>query len=1575
MRHQTNRHEDGVDLSAGKRPLDYYASSKEPPRPDGQSERDSIVTGPLSFAQERLWILDQMQPGNPAYNIPLVLRLQGNLDLAALKSSLHEIARRHASLRTTFDAESGEPQQCVSAKAQWDVQITDLTETHPTERESSAWRIATAEIRRPFDLACAPLARAALLRLANVDHLLVITMHHIISDGWSAGVLMRELSFLYDSDVIGRSTMLAALPMQYIDFARQQRANRHAVEDAHLAYWEQQLAGAPPFLALSTDRPRPAAQTFHGAHLKFSVPASLTDSLKAMGRGEGATLFMTLVAAFQLLLHRYAGQTDVVIGSPIANRTRTELEGLIGFFANTLVLRGDLGGDPTIRELLRRTRRTSLDAFVHQDLPFESLVERLQPVRDLSINPIFQVMFVLQNAPWPVINLPGLAVSLIEIESEAAKFDLTLIMQEEDSGLRGRLEYNTDLFDAATIERFANHFHMVLERAVDDPDMRVSRLPFLLDAERQELIGPQNDTSMAYLPQRCFHRMFEQQAEQMPDSIAGICGPHTVSYKDLNARANRLARCLHDRGVGSDSIVAVLAERGLELVTAILAILKAGGAYLPLDPTHPPARLARALLQSGAPSVLVSKEFETLLACAIDEAALGADLRLLPLNELLREEHSAANLPVDGGPHDLAYVIYTSGSTGVPKGAMVEQQGMLNHLLAKVDALGLSKLDAVGQTASQCFDISVWQMLAPLLVGARLIVLSDEDISDPARLLAVSVREGITVLEVVPSLLRAILEDVALHSPASAVFPQLRWMIPTGEALPPDLCLEWFERFPHIPLLNAYGPTECSDDVAHWLISESPADDLVRVPIGRPIANMHLYVLDSNRELAPIGVVGELFVGGVGVGRGYLNDPERTAESFIPDPFARAQGARMYRTGDFARRLSNGVFEFWGRRDDQVKVRGFRIELGEIQVALASHPMVQDAVVLAPKDAERGTRLIAYVVPCEGACPGREELRRHLKIRLPDYMIPAAVIMLDAFPLTHNGKLDRKALPLVPVQTTLGGQSAEPHTPVEALLVDIWRQVLDAESISVHDNFFELGGDSIRAIQVVIRARRSGLQLTPRQFFQYQTIAELAVVGEQITDTNVVQTDSRLPLAELSQDMLDRIWRADPRMEDIYPLAPFQEHMFLTRIGSTDPGLYFGHQLMFFEGVEIDPVAFGGAWQQVANSHAIARTSFIWEGLDRPHQVVHRAVSLPVLFEDWRGEPRAEQIQRVEAYVTSERKLGFDYRSAPQWRLKLIRLADDAYCFIWCFNYMLQDGWTYSLIMKDAFACYEALCRGAHFEPERRRPYRDYLAWLRQQDLSKAASFWRQRLAGFTSPTSLVDRSPHVEPPEGEGYLNEYYSLPASITENLRELGKRYRLTLNTLLQGAWAILISHYCGDEDIVYQTVVSGRPTDLPGSENMIGNFHNLLPVRARVDGTAPLLQWLHLLQGHLVEMQQFEYSPPRKVKEWSDVPSELLLSESYIVFENFPVEPYVQDRLAAYGASVRGMTQTEHPLRLLIWPGRTLVPGPSLTLVVSYYRRCFHISTVRRVLKDYQSILQGMVSNPEASVGWLEQTLMP
>jgi amino acid adenylation domain-containing protein len=1036
--------------------------------------RERVGPLPLSFAQQRLWFIDQLHPRSTLYNLPLALRLSGALNVRALNQTFSRLVARHESLRTTFSTLDGEPVQVIHPVRASVTPVIDLTELRERERSLRCEQLLRAEAAEPFDLSSGPLLRALLVRMEAEDHVVLLTMHHIISDGWSLGVLVREVSELYQAYAAGREPELAELEVQYGDYAAWQRQwLSGAVLEGELEYWRKQLSGSNGMLEVLGDHVRPAIASHRGGVEEFEIGAALAEGLRRVSRDEAVTLFMLLLAAWQSLLFRYGGNGDVPVGTPIANRNRRETEGLIGFFVNTLVIRSQVSGELQFTDLLKQVRDTALAAYAHQDMPFEKLVEELQPERSLSHEPLFQVMFVLQNAPVGALALTGLQLSPVhgEIGGGTAKFDLTLEMQETNGEFVGSLEYATDLFEGTTIKRMIGHFLQLLEGVVTDSEQTISHLPLLTQAEQHQLIAGWNQTETVYPRQACLHQLFEAQVKRTPKATAVVMGDVQLTYAELNARANRLAGYLQGLGVGPEVLVGICLERSPQMIVGLLGILKAGGAYVPLDPAYPQERLALMLEDSGIGVMLTERHLRQYLprheapVVCLDDDLETDDAPLL--------EHVA--------PDNLAYVIYTSGSTGRPKGVQITHQAVVNFLCAMQKEPGIDAHDRLLAVTSLSFDIAALELYLPLTVGARVVLASREVSADGVRLQECLRLSQATIMQATPATWRMLLEASWEGEPALKI-------LCGGEALPVDLSRQLLAQGAR--LWNLYGPTETTI----WSAAEEICQPPTRVSLGLPIANTQIYLLDSERQPVPVGVAGELYIGGDGLARGYLKQPALTAKSFVPHPFAETEGERLYRTGDLARRLADGSIEFLGRLDNQVKLRGFRIELGEIEAVLNEHQGVSECVVVMYAESDDNMQLVAYVVPEQGMRLDNGELRGTLAERLPEYMVPSVFVQIEHLPLTPNGKVNRRALP-DPDKShrELSPAYVAPRNISELWLTQIWEQILGVRPVGVTSNFFELGGHSLLVVRLMesIKARW-GSELPLTTLFQYPTIEKVA---------------------------------------------------------------------------------------------------------------------------------------------------------------------------------------------------------------------------------------------------------------------------------------------------------------------------------------------------------------------------------------------------------------------------------------------------------------------------------------------------
>ncbi|HEY0601559.1 MAG TPA: amino acid adenylation domain-containing protein, partial [Herpetosiphonaceae bacterium] len=1439
------------------------ASSPPPAAPIQPAPRTDAL--PLSLAQQGLWFIAQLAPESAAYTMSMPLRLHGPINLDALQQALDALVQRHETLRTTFVTLDGQPLQVIAPMQQHGLSsrlvLHDLQQLTPAEREAAAARLAAEDAGSPFDLQRGPLLRATVLQLGPTEHVLLLAIHHLIGDGWSWRVLARELATLYLSFCQSQTdSRLPDLPIQYADYALWQRSwIQHEAREKMLAYWQQQLAGAPPILDLPTDYPRPEVATYTGAIHTFILPLELAAAAHDLSHRSSVTPFMVYLATFQILLARYSGQSDIVVGTPSANRTRAETEGLIGLFLNTLALRVQLHDNPTFEALLQRVREMTLGAFAHQALPFDQVVEAVQPRRDLRYNPLFQVLFMFQNIPTPVIELPGLSVELLEVDSGTSMLDMTFALMETEAGLSGVVEYNTDLFAPATIERLVGHYTRLLEQLTTNPAQPIASVPLLTGAEQQQLTA-WNATAATYPETLCIHALFEAQAARTPDAVALVDGERSLSYQELNQRANQLAHRLQDLGVGNrpgaETRVGVCLHRRADLIVALLAVLKAGAAYVPLDPAYPADRLAFMLADSEVAILLTQQSLsERLPAHSAHTIYLDTDW------------HTIARFPASNPisavtSEHLAYVIYTSGSTGTPKGVAIPHRSTVAMLDWARHVFSAEQLAGVLAATSVCFDLSVFEIFLPLSVGGS-VILAENVLQLPSLPAAASV----TLINTVPSAMVELVRIGGVPHTVSTVNL-------AGEPLPWALVQSIYRQTAARHVFNLYGPSE---DTTYSTFTEVAPDDERAPSIGRPIANTQAYILDATLQPVPVGVTGELYLSGAGLARGYLKRPALTAERFIPDPFGGTTGSRLYRTGDQARYRPDGTIEFLGRRDHQIKLRGFRIELGEIEAALASHPAVQAAVVMVRHDTPSADQaLVAYVVEeqknkeqrnkeqrstmtplllpqwekgsgDEGLTKNRGEglsstLRAFLKDSLPSYMIPSAFVFLDALPRTPSGKLDRGALP---APGAFGAQLVDsgpaPRTPAEELLAGIWERVLGRAPIGVHDQFFELGGHSLLVTQVISRVRETfQIELPLRSLFEAPTVAELA---------------RRIETARQSaQGLVIPPLLPAPRSGDL-PLSFAQQRLwFLDQLEPNNP--FYNIPTAIHLAGQIDADLLEQALNQIVRRHDSLRTTFVQgtaEADGRAAQVIVPDLALRISTIDLRQLAEPERRAEIQRLMSAEAQQPFDLLHGPLIRATLLQADPSEHVLLITLHHIVSDGWSMGILVQELAACYGALTSGAPLTdllPPLPIQYADYALWQRQWLAPGAAggvfeqqlSYWKRQLADLPTLDLPSDRPrPPVQSFKGAALR---FELPAALTEELRALSRREGVTLFMTLLAAFKILLARYSGQDDIVVGTPIAGR--NRAETENLIGFFVNTLVLRTDLSGNPSVRTLLKRVQ---------------------------------------------------------------------------------------------------------------------------------
>ncbi|NCQ83109.1 MAG: amino acid adenylation domain-containing protein [Microcystis aeruginosa W13-18] len=1476
---------------------------------------------PLSFAQQRLWFLDQLQPNSALYNIPMVLHFRGNLNQKALEQSLQEICDRHEVLRTNFVTIGGQPTQVIQTTRET-ISVVDLQDLPIHEQAEKTQQLKQKQATQPFDLAKESLIRITLVVLSETEHLLLVCMHHIISDGWSIEVLIHELTSLYNAYTQNQPANLAPLPIQYADFAVWQKQWLQGdVLQSQLNYWQNQLTAAPPLLSLPTDHPRPAVQSFVGTQQEFSLSPKLSQALTELSHQQGVTLFMTLLAAFDALLYRYTGSGDILVGTPIANRNRSEIEGLIGFFVNTLVMRTDLSDNPSFSQLLTRVREVTMDAYAHQDLPFEMLVEALQPERDLSHTPLFQVAFVLQNTPKSEIAMTGLTVTDLPPENTTAKFDLTLAMVNTDDGLKGVWEYNTDLFESSTIERLSGHFLNLLGGIVANPQARISQLTLLTESETNQLLIEWNNTQVDYPEYKCIHQLFEEQVKRTPDAVAVVCSQQQLTYNELNCRANQLAHYLQKLGVKADTLVGISLERSLEMIVGLLGILKAGGAYLPLDPDYPSERLQFAIADAQL-SLLLTQE--RLLDKLTENQA---QLILLEQVEEEINQNSQDNLTGVVTANNLANLIYTSGSTGKPKGVMVEHRGLFNLTQAQIKTFNLDSDSRILQFASLNFDASIWEILMAMGAGATLY-LSKKDALMPGLPLMERLKDyAITHITLPPSALAALpLEEI----------PELQTIIVAGEACSEELIKQWATGR---NFFNAYGPTETSvcATVEKW------TDETLKVTIGRPIANTQVYILDCHLQPVPIGVPGELHIGGMGLARGYLNRPELTQEKFIPNPFSNYPDSRLYKTGDLARYLPDGKIEYLGRIDNQVKIRGFRIELGEIEALLNQNEAVQSSCVIVREDNLGDKRLVAYVVPQPEINLTINEIRQFLRAKLPDYMVPTAFVLLDTFPLTPNGKIDRRALPVPDLQSQ--GEYIAPRNPIEEKIAQIWAEVLKLERVSIEDNFFELGGHSLLATQVISRCQEAfEIALPLRYLFESPTIAQLsAVILKELQTGLGLKLPSIVPV----------------NREDDIPLSWAQERLWFVNQLEGESGAYTIDLTMRLRG-NLNIKALEKAFQAIIQRHEPLRTQFKLKD-NKPIQAIASNVNftLPVV------QSQPLQVEQLLIEAASE---PFDLANGSVLRVKLWQVKTDEYVLLLAIHHIAADGWSVGVLIDELSAYYRSFCTGTKADlPDLSIQYADFALWQRQwltnEVLDRQLSYWKQQLTGVPLLHQLPTDRPRPAIQSFRGGT-ERLQLDSQLTQQLKKLSQESGSTLFMTLLAGFAVLLSRYSQQTDVVIGSPIANRNrTEIEG---LIGFFVNTLVLRFDLSQDPTFEDFLAQVRQTTQDAYDHQDLPFEMLVEKLQIERHLdrnPLTQIVFALQNAPSSPWDLP-----GVNIEeipsGLDSVRVDLEVYLWDAPEGLGG-----FCSYNRDLFAAETIVSMMNHFKNLLAAIVENTQQSVALL------
>ena len=1510
---------------------------------------------PLAHSQEDFWFLHQSSPDSAAYNAAFTARIASPIDMDAFCTAWQRLAQRHAILRTRFPLVDGRPMQVVEDDYVDDEENDGDNSLDFSLIDARDWphdslqATITNYHELPFDLEHSSPWRVRLFALAEDEFILLFSFHHVLMDLWSMMVLITEAGETYEALCAKRPTPAFPSVKSFTEYASWQATLLESASgERQRAYWQQQLAkvtNGADALQLPTDRPLPPVRTFNGDLLATALPADLLPALNQLAADTKTTLFSTLLAAFQVLLHRYTAQEEILVGVPMSGRRRAEFDRTLGCIANQTFVLTEMSGEPSFRDLLGQVQRGFMGAMLHQEYPYRLMTQALPQSNDRSRPPLAQVIF---NLPLPpqmkhfvpffcpqeevgsatTVDWGGLTLQPFFIKQQAGQFFLMVEVwgSEDDYTLLWR--YNTDLFDASTIERMAGCYQTLLEGILADPDQPISRLPLLTAAEEEQILVTWNDTGRPVPTDKCIHHLFEEQVARTPEATA-LVSPleeKRLTYRELNQRANQLAHHLQALGIGPDVLVGICVERSLDMIVGLMGVLKAGGAYVPMDPNYPTDRLGFMVAESEAPILLTQEK------CLSALPEHNAQVICLDRDWPTIAQEPITNPVSAVAPHHRVYCIFTSGSTGRPKGAQITHQNFVSNLYAYVDAYQVhDTVTSTLQMASFSFDMFGADLQRTLWHGAKLVICPQEWLLDPERLYALMRTEQIDFAQFVPAVLRSLVNYLEKTG------QDLRFMniLNAGGDV---WYMHEYERFkafcsPTTRIVNSYGVTECTIDSSYFEHTDEQVPLEGIVPIGRPFSNTQLYILDKQRQPVPIGVVGELYIGGANVGLGYLNRPDLTAERFVPNPWSPDGTGMLYKTGDLARYLLDGNIDFLGRSDHQVKIRGNRVELGEIETLLGQHPDVREAVVMA-QDQGTGKRLVAYVVPRSSELE-LSALRAWLEGELPDYMVPAAFIYLDELPLTPNGKVNRGNLPQPDADHLVRSTPyAAPTTPQEAVLAEIWQTMLQVEEIGIHDNFFEVGGDSILAIQIISRARQAGLHFSVRELFQARTIAQLVATATVLEEPTVP--------AATTQPTATR-----------YPLSPMQAEMLTHLATEPDSDAYWLQFSCQLAGA-LDVDAFKAAWQQVVARHPALRTTFVQteQGIE---QVVSPMLTLPWHEADWQALAPAAQETALAAFLAEDRQQTSPFDQAALVRCALMRCAADRYTFVISHHHLLTDGWSFSILLQEVMAFYHAERHSEPLELPDPRPYHDYIAWLGEQDLQQAERFWQETLQGRHAPTPL----PQTDRPAGpQRYAAHSRDLSPELSSRLQTFARRNNLTTNTLVQGAVALLLRHLSGECDVVYGVTFAGRPPELPGVDSIMGLLIHSLPLRVSIAEDRPLLPWLESLLQTQVAIEPYSYTPLQAIQEWCNHPQPLF--HCNLRFQNFPMDNELH-RSWGEALTIRNATMVDwwhYPLNIVV------TPGAQLNLAATFDTSVLDERRVSDWLAKLEQILTSFVEHPNA-----------
>jgi amino acid adenylation domain-containing protein len=1499
----------------------------------------------LAPQQKRLW---QLQQNSSAFCSQSSISIEGNLQPEILQNAIGQIVDRHDILRTGFYRLPGvkTPVMVVADKNLFNWEYLDLSNCSQEDISTKIQELFWEARQKYQNLTQEPLFRLYLIKLSDTRHILIISLPALCADTRTIKNLVNQISQAYAQSYQDKA--FSGKYVQYVQFSEWQNQLLED-EDAEESkeYWQQQTISSLSALKLPNER-QGRNEQFVTDSYQLVISQELVDKIYYFGQKYDKTPEVILLACWQILIWRLTGESEIVIGTASDRRDYEELHDVLGLLATWLPIKTKFTPNLCFTEVLDLVAKTLENAAEWQDY-------FIPEAREENNILAFPIGFEWEKLPEKC-STAGVSFALDKLYSCIEPFKVKLSLTWSDRSLIAEFYYNVNYFSPETIQRLARQFQTLLNTAVTLPQTIISQLEILTPGDRQQLLFEFNQTRIDRTPAKCIHQLFAEQAAKTPDRIAVVYENEQLTYAQLNCKANQLANYLQTLGVKPEVVVGLCVERSLDMIIGLLAILKAGGAYLPLDPILPKESLSFRLQDAQAPILLTQHQLTDVLSIDVaqvvcidtgwDTIAQCPDVN--PISSTRTE--------------DLVYVLFTSGSTGKPKGVAVEHRQLLNYVHGILDKLKLPDAANFAIISTIAADLGNTAIFPALCTGGCLHVISHERATNPEALLDYCARHPIDCLKIVPSHLNALLTA----SQPEKILPR-SYLILGGEPLSWNLVEKIQQYAPNCQILNHYGPTEATVGVLTYSLNGEPIKEQSEtVPLGRPLSNIQIYILDHHLQPVPIGVPGELHIGGDNLARGYLNQAELTKQKFVDNPFSDELGARLYKTGDLARYLPDGNIEFLGRIDQQVKIRGFRIELGEVESVLQQHPVIRETVVIAREDESGNKRLIAYFVLHQHTF-AVTDLRNFLKQKLPDYMIPSAFVQLKKLPLTPNGKVDRQALPdPEQVRPELAEIFAPPRTPVEETIAKIWVQVLQIERVGINDNFFELGGDSIMTIQIAARANQAGIKVTPKQLFENPTVAGLAAVANISHST---QTKQDIVTGSLSRTSIDYSLLKQKlpaglqteNIEDIYELTPIQKGILFHSLYAPELGLYLFQTRIALQGA-LNVDAFEQAWQQVVERHTILRTSFHWQDREQPLQVVYKQVKVPLKQQDWRGIDSNEQQRLLKSFLASDRASGFDLSQLPLMRLTLFRFGDEYYEFVWSRHFIIADGWSIPLILGEVVEIYDALCQGQDGYLAPSTPFRSYIEWLEQQDLSKAEGFWRHLLSNVKAPTPLtnlyVDRLSNQE----EKYDDQEIRLSAETTEALHFFARQHQITVNTIVQGAWAFLLSRYSGQEEVVYGCTVSGRPPDLVGAESIVGMLVNTLPVRVKVDSQQHLLMWLRQLQAQLLDMRQYEYSSLVEIQAWSQVPRGLSLFDSIVVFENLPMPEALRDGHRSIRVlDSSNFYKTNYPLTVVVTPDSPLLIG------INYDFNRVDIATINGILAHFNILLQNMVANPDSCLG--------